>query len=195
MTKNFEGTLMAMNFEELDAETRKHMLSEFEREEASGNPYRGKGLSDTGRAAFSNLMREAIAKGTEETLAAALAKPQFWNPTETYTRKGIEHTRTVNVAQAAERLALTEFNTWYVRGLSKRLTTEGVTQCQVYRAAPPKWEPAECSRHENQICSVKQVYEGHRANYWPEPGNPAAFSIPAGPNCHHTIRRVPIKNS
>jgi len=181
---------MGMKFEELDDETRGHMLSEFEKEEASGKPYRGKGLTDAGRAAFPTLMREAIKTGTEESLAVALAKPDFWNPTETYVRKGVEHSRSVNVTEAAERLALTEFNTWYVRGLSRRLMNEGATQCQIYRAAQPKWEPAECSRHENQICSVKGVYEGHRARYWPEPGNPDTFSIPAGPSCHHTIRRL-----
>jgi hypothetical protein len=95
---------------------------------------------------------------------------------------------------AAERLAVTEFNTWYVRGLAKRLLDEGVTQCQVYRAALPKWEPADCTKHEGQAYPVKDVYDGHRAKYWPEPRNPNAFSIPAGPSCHHTIRR-PLKSN
>jgi len=36
---------MAMNFEELDQNTRAYMLSEFEAEEASSAPYRGRGLS------------------------------------------------------------------------------------------------------------------------------------------------------
>lgn len=33
---------MEMNFEELDETTRRYMLSEFEAEEASNNPYRSK---------------------------------------------------------------------------------------------------------------------------------------------------------
>jgi hypothetical protein len=182
---------MAMNFEELDGETRSYMLKEFEAEEAGQKPYRGRGLSEVGRTSFPDLMREAIRHGTEETLAAALLRPHFWNANETYTRNGIQRIRPLKVQQAAERLGLTEFNTWYVRGLAKRLTDEGVEECQVYRAAPPKWEPAECSKDENQVYSVRQVYDGHRAKYWPEPGNPEAFSIPAGPSCHHTIRRAP----
>jgi hypothetical protein len=182
---------MPMNFEELDKKTRSYMLSEFEAEEASGKAYRGRNLSAAGRTAFLELMREAIRSGNEETLASALADPAYWNPTEPYVRDGVSRIRSVNTNQAAERLAVTEFNTWYVRGLARRLMEDGVKQCQVYRAAEPKWEPGECSRHEGQIYSVEDVYHGHRARYWPEPGNPAAFSIPAEANCHHTIRRSP----
>lgn len=181
---------MPMNFEELDEKTRRCMLLEFEAEEASGKAYRGRNLSAAGRTAFPALMREALKTGNEETLASALANPSQWNPTEVYVRDGVPRTRSVNTNQAAERLAVTEFNTWYVRGLAKRLMDEGVKQCQVYRAAEPKWEPGECSMHEGQIYSVEDIYRGHRARYWPEPGNPAAFSIPAEANCHHTIRRT-----
>lgn len=181
---------MAMNFEELDGTTRRYMLAEFEAEESSGNPYRGKGLSPAGRAAFANLMREALRAGDDQTLIGSLSQASYWNPTETYVRNGLERERRVNVQQAAERLGLTEFNTWYVRGLAKRLMEEGVTRCQAYRAATPKWEPGECSAHEGQIFSVEEIYRGHRARYWPEPGDDTAMSIPFGPGCHHTIRRV-----
>lgn len=166
------------------------MLEEFEAEEAGGNPYRGKGLSSSGTLAFPELMREAIRDGNEETLSASLQVAAYWNPMETYVRNGVQRQRQVNVQQASERLALTEFNTWYVRGFAKRLLDEGVSECQAYRAASPKWEPADCSQHEGQVFPVKVIYSGHRAKYWPEPGNPDAISIPFGPGCHHTIRRI-----
>jgi hypothetical protein len=67
---------------------------------------------------------------------------------------------------------------------------EGVTQCQAYRAGMPKWEPGECSEHEGQIFLVKAIYSGHRARYWPEPGDESVVAIPFQPGCHHTIRRV-----
>jgi hypothetical protein len=108
---------------------------------------------------------------------------------ETYVLKGVTRERQVNVAQATERLCLTEFNTWYVRGFASRLREEGVTHCQAYRAAVPKWEPGECAAHEGQVYSVQEIYEGHRRRYWPEPGDTTAASIPFGPGCHHTIRR------
>ena len=180
---------MAMNFEELDETTRRYMLQELEAELATGNPYFGKNLSVAGRTAFPELMRAAINRGNEETLGAALNRPVLWNAKEKYERNGVLRERRINVRQASERLSLTEFNTWYVRGLAKRLMDEGEEHCQAYRAAPPKWEPAECAEHEDQVFSVQEIFEGHRARYWPVV-NVSAVSIPFGPSCHHTIRRI-----
>ena len=178
-----------MAYEELDQTTRRFMLQEFEAEERQ-RPYRSKGLTESGLQAFPELMRQAISSGDEATLTASLANPGFWHSLETYTRNGKTSERRVNTQQAAERLALTEFNTWYVRGLGRRLESEGVQQAQVYRAAEPKWEVAGCSEHEGRIVTVKEILDGHRARYWPEPGNQAAFSIPYAPGCHHAIRRL-----
>jgi transcriptional regulator of nitric oxide reductase len=183
---------MGMHFEELDEATRAHMLTEFKAEEASGNPYRSRILSAAGRTAFPQMMEDAIRTGSDVTLTAALQNQRLFNPTETYERNGVQRERRINIAQASERLALTEFNTWYVCGLCKRLIVEGVKECQAYRGAQPKREPAECSAHEEQVFLVEAVYRSHRARYWPEPGNPSAISIPFGPGCHHTIRRYGV---
>lgn len=181
---------MEMDFEELDGTTRDWMLRQFEAEEASGNPSRSKALSPAGLDAFPDLMRNAIRTGNEVSLAADLNRPDYWDPTETYVRNGVTRERKRNIAQAAQRLALTEFNTWYVAGLAHRLVDEGETEGQVYRAAEPKFEHASCSTHEGRVYSLADIIAGHRAGYWPEPGDPDRFSIPAGPGCHHTIRRV-----
>ena len=181
---------MAMSFEELDETTRRCMLEEFEAEMAGDNPYYGRNLSPMGREMFPELMSQAIKDGNEETLRVALNRADLWNPTERQVRKGVVRQRRINVRQQSERLALTEFNTWYVRGLARRLLDEGETRCQVYRAAVPKWgEPAACHEHEGEIIPVSAIYEGHRARYWPTE-NRQALSIPFAPNCHHTIRRV-----
>lgn len=183
---------MAINFKELDTVTRRQMLERFEAEESAGNPYRSGVLSAVGLTAFAGLMRQAIAdpNGNEVTLAASLQSGDFWVPTESYVRDGVTRERKVNAKQAAERLARTEFNTWYVAGLAHRLQDEGVSDCRVYRAAAPKWEPAECSIHEGQVYPVADLIANHRISYWPPPGVPGRLSIPAGPGCHHTIQRV-----
>ena len=181
---------MTMVFEELNAATRAMMLQELERELRGATPYLGKGLSAPGRSAFPDLMRAAVQAGDDGTLFAALNRADFWSPTEEYVRDGTTRTRNVNVAQTSERLASSEFNTWYVRGLSRLLKDQGIAKCQAYRAAQPKWEPGECQQHEGQIYDVDLIYMGHRARYWPV-ANPAAFSVPFGPGCHHTIRRYP----
>lgn len=178
-----------MEFEELDEITRKYMLEEFEREEAE-NPYRSKRLSKSGLEVFPNAMRRAIQNGNEETLARELSNHEYWVKSETYIRSGHAHVRRVNPEKSAEFLALTEFNTWYVRGFAKRLIDEGEEYCQVYRADKAMTPRGECLQHDGKMYRVKDVYEGHRARYWPEPGKPLAFSIPVGTNCHHSIRRV-----
>ena len=96
----------------------------------------------------------------------------------------------MNPAQASERLAITEFNTWYVAGLAARLQEEGATHCLVYRAGSPKWQAAGCSVHEGQTYTVAEIIAGHRIGYWPPPGVRGRLSIPAGPGCHHTIERA-----
>lgn len=181
---------MAMNFEDLDDTTRRYMLVEFEAEEAGGNPYRSPNLSANGLAAFPQAMMSAIQQGNEQTLSVVLNDPLLWNETEPWTRLGVPQVpRQINVRQQSERLALTEFNTWYVRGLSRRLLDEGVVECEVLRGEEPKWEPADCAEHEGLRLAVQEVYDGHRARYWPTE-NPEAISVPFGPNCHHTIGGV-----
>lgn len=135
-------------------------------------------------------MENAIIQGNEETLANALSDPNYWISSEIYVKDDRPYTRRINPIKAAEFLAYTEFNTWYVRGFSRRLMEEGVEYCQVYRAAPA-WQPrGECLQHEGRNYRAQEIYNGHRARYWPPPANPSALSIPVGTNCHHSIRRV-----
>lgn len=169
------------------------MLEEFLNEERSGNQYRSVRLSLLGIKVFRSEMEIAIKKGNEETLARALSISSYWKSSEKYQRGGIFRTRRINPMKAAEFLAYTEFNTWYVKGFTRRLLKEGEEYCEVYRAAPA-WAPrGECLLHEGKIYRVQDIYNGHRIKYWPLPGNPSALSIPIGTNCHHTIRRVSKK--
>ena len=179
-------------FEELTEETRCVMLKEFLAEENGGNPYRSKILSREGLLAYPEIMHKALLQGSEETLAVELSRPEYWLPYTTYQRSGKLFKRSVNFEDAARRLAITEFNTWYVCGLASRLLNEGVEECEVYRAEIAQEPRDECLTHEGARYLVQAIYEGHRARYWPPPGNKSALSIPAGPNCHHTIRRVRI---
>lgn len=178
------------NFEELDGITRRWMLEEFRAEENSGNPYRSPRLSALGLKIFPAVMEQAIHEGNEVSLTQSLSQPTYWKPSEPYMKSGLKHQRKINPAKAAEFLARTEFNTWYVKGFARRLIKEKEELCQVYRAAPA-WEPrGECLQHEGKLYKVQAIYGSHRARYWPPPGNPKALSIPVGTNCHHSIRRV-----
>jgi hypothetical protein len=162
-------------------QTRGRMVEEFESEQA-GNPYVPKNLSPAGLAAFPGLVRDAITSGSAETLAISVQREAFWKSHDVLGRQ-------INIRQASERLALGELLGLYTRALAGRLLEEGVETCRVHRAAYPKWEPGECSEHEDEILSTRAVYDGYRAAYWPEPGRPDVLTVPFGPGCHHTIRR------
>lgn len=180
---------MPLYLPDLDPATRKHMLDEFDAEQA-GLPYLSTALSAHGRSIWPTLMREAAAYGDDVTLLSDLLSiPDAFNQQESYQRQGITRTRAVNARQAAERLATSEFNTWYVRGVAARFISEGISHVLIYRAADAKWAVAACTEHEGTIVSVQDVYDGHRATYWPI-ANPSAFSVPFQAGCHHSIRKV-----
>lgn len=178
-----------MIFEELDGTTRKYMLEEFQKEEKSGNPYRSNRMSAEGLANIARHMEDAIENGNENTLAASLSNGIYWNQYETRRRKDTTYQAEIDPIVAAKVLALTEFNTWYVRGLAKRLMEEGQKECEIYRAESADQPRCECSRYEGKKLELQKIYDGHRAKYHPVP-NYGAFSIPSGPSCHHTIRRI-----
>lgn len=124
-----------MNFNELDGSTRGWMLKRFEAEEASGNPYRPEVLTELGLTEWPDIMRQAITDpdGNEVALAAALNRQGYWRATDARGRR-------VNVAQASERLATTEFNTWYVAGLASWEVLAGTALA--YR----RWHPMAADR-------------------------------------------------
>jgi len=179
-----------MEFLELDEKTREYMLKEFEKEEAGGDPYRSEKMTELGLESFPDYMVKAIKDGNEVSLAADLVNPSFWQSYETYKRAGNVHERKINPEYAAKRLALTEFNTWYVRGLAKRLMDEGEKQCEIYRAESAKVPKCECTSWEGSKFDLEKVYNGHRIRYHHKNIDRTAFSIPSGPLCHHSISRL-----
>ena len=92
--------------------------------------------------------------------------------------------------RAAVILARVEFDTWYVRGLCRRLLEEGEEHCQIYRAWDGDGSPDECDLLENKVLPVRPIYHAHRAKYHPH-RRPEALSIPSGTGCKHSVRRLP----
>jgi len=122
------------------------MLEEFEKEQKSGNPYTSSRLSNIGKEVFPSFMKETILNGDEEGLFDKLNNSNYWKSSGT-------------MLFDAKRLAFTEFNTWYVRGLAKKLINESIKECQVYRLTPKimdeqKNECEECNKIENTVISV-----------------------------------------
>jgi hypothetical protein len=146
----------------------------------------GKDLNDEGWAALLNAMPIALAEQTDVWLAAQMKPADYWQP-ERWDKRG----RWVNYnkAQALEILC-GEFNIAYIRGLAKTMQAEDQEMCEVFRAGPAMEKRRECTEWEGQTFPVQQVLDGHRARYWPPPGQHAVWSVPTGVGCHHSICRV-----
>lgn len=185
-----------MVFEELTQAIRVLMVSEFQAEQSSSicAAYRPKVLTLAGENIFCSTMEEHLASGDESSLAIALSPSAYW------VERGIRNTKkgpisyTLSGHQRAKVFAITDFNTWYVRALCKQLMNEGVETCEVYRAQYAYEPRGACLLLEGKLINVKALYEGHRSRYHPAlTSNPSALSVPAGPNCHHSVRRAKFR--
>lgn len=178
-----------MDFTELDEATRAMMLLEFLAEQESGvpGPYRPANLTALGLEEFPRVMELAIRSGNEVSLTQDLARPEFWIPEETDYRGVV---RKFTPEYRGRRAGQTEFNTWYVRGLSRRLLDEGETGCEIYSTVLVPRVCGECSLHEGQRAELRAIHGGHRARYHFPPADRSALSVPFHPFCHHSIRRA-----
>lgn len=150
----------------------------------------GKQLTDAGWDVLERVMPEALMEHTDDWLLEGLSSPGLWLETlSRRTKSGVTQVE-YNKREAAEKLAYGEFNIAYIHGLAQVLTDRGETDCIVYRADDAYIPRGECSGWEDQRFPVADVLAGHRARYFPPPGNQQVWSVPSGPNCHHSIRAV-----
>jgi hypothetical protein len=169
------------NFPEL-ADTREAMLAAFAEEQARTDlpPYRPKGMTPEGIAAFPGHVEHALASGNEMTLKNDLDFAPYWYASQAGADPG----------RFAKPIASSEFNTWYVLGLAQRLLDEGQEECRVVAAEMNDVRCEDCSNFDNKVVAVKEVVEGHRVHYHHSSPDRAALSVPAHLGCHHSIRRL-----
>ena len=152
----------------------------------------GKQLTDEGWGAYANAMPAALTNETDGWLKAQMSDPSFWMAKFPRRKpKGGVTMVNYNKLDALERLCFGEFNIAYIRGVATALRDRGETECVVYRADSAYLPRGECSEWEGQRFPVQMVLDGHRARYWPpDLADPSVFSVPTGPNCHHSIKAV-----
>ena len=179
------------DFTELDATTRTFMLRQFRQEQGDTliGPYRPRGYVGTDDL-FIEIMETAIEEGDEDSLTLHLQDPLLWEEEGIRIVRGRAQRYRDPFDVQARRFAITEYNTWYVRGLTARLLDEGVEECEVYRADHAYHPRTTCRQLEGLRLRTQDVYEGHRRGYHHASPDRHALSIPLGPNCHHSIRRA-----
>jgi hypothetical protein len=172
-----------MHLINLDATTRRHMVSEINRDIAARALYLSPRLSWSGQRDYPRLLLDAAETGDDASLAAQLRGGGRLNAIETATRNGKTFSKRVPV-NAPETLAEGEFNRFYVRGLCLRAMEEGAEEVIVYRAkAVTSPRPTSEAKIGSGV-SAARLLEDLRVNRDIEP----ALGIPAGAGSGLSIR-------
>ena len=175
---------MGLRYENLIPETRAYMLEEIELDAKQDRLYRSSYLSQSGQGDWQEILTEAAAKGTDNSLALSLKErgrlnhvAQRRKPNGGYTTVRVPYT-------AHETLAEGEFNRYYVRGLCRFAIETEIERLEVYRAKQVT-EPRPESWHKiGLLMDPSAILIDVRAS----PGVETALGMPPGPNSGLTLR-------
>jgi hypothetical protein len=176
---------MALYFENLDDRTRQLMLDEMEYDIANNQLHISPFLSGQGQRDYANLLREAIQGGNDETLAQNLRDHRRIlrtlprrNPTGGYSIAA-------TAENAAQVLAESEFNRYYIRALARRAIEDGIQQLVVYRAKPVQNPRPESEARVETVLSPQELLDDLRSHLGDER---PTLGVPSGPNSGLSVR-------
>src|SRR5919109_3382002 len=127
---------MALYFENLDDRTRQLMLDEMEYDIEHHQLHISPFLSRPGQRDYETLLREALQNGNDETLAQSLREHRRILRTLPRRNPSGGYSIAATAENAAQVLAESEFNRYYIRALARRAIEEGIDELVVYRAKP-----------------------------------------------------------
>lgn len=176
---------MALFLENLDARTRQLMLDELEYDITHSQLHISPFLSGQGQQDYSHLIREAIQTGTDETLAESLKLHRRIARTMHRRQPKGGYSIAATPENAAQLLAESEFNRYYIRGLARRAIEEGIPELVIYRAKPVQNPRPESEARVETTISPQDLLDDLRAH----PGDePPALGVPSGPNSGLSVR-------
>lgn len=177
---------MALYLENLDDRTRQLMLEEMEYDIAHNQLHISPFLSGQGQRDYTNLLREALESGNDEILAQKLREHRrILRTLPRRNPKGGGYSISATPENAAQVLAESEFNRYYIRALARRAIEDGIQELVIYRAkAVANPRPDSEARVETTL-SPQQLLDDLRAH----PGDePPTLGVPAGPNSGLSVR-------
>ncbi|KZD24146.1 hypothetical protein [Tardiphaga robiniae] len=180
---------MGLNFEDLDSITRKFMLEEIRADTQADKVYRSSYLTQSGQGNWPDLILVAAQTGNDDTLASS-ANGQFNSTTQRKKPKGFGYYTAAVPVNAAQMLAESEFNRYFVRGLCLRAMDEGIPRLEVYRAKQVSQPRPESESKIGLLVDPQTVLIDVRASQ--SNGVETALGIPPGPGSGITIR-IPKK--
>src|SRR4026207_1599644 len=125
---------MALYFENLDDRTRQLMLAEMDYDIDHNELHISPFLSGQGQRDYTNLLREALQSGNDETLAQNLRAHRRLIKTLPRRKPKGGYAIAATPENAAEVLSESEFNRYYIRALARRAIEDGIPELVVYRA-------------------------------------------------------------
>src|SRR5512141_1165119 len=177
---------MALYLENLDERTRQLMLAEVEYDVAHNQLHISPFLSGQGQRDYVNLLREAVQRGNDETLAQVLREHRrILRTLPRRNPKSGGYSITATPENAAQVLAESEFNRYYIRALARRAIEDGISELVIYRAKPVGTPRPESEARIETTLSPAELLEDLRAH----PGDePPTLGVPSGPNSGLSVR-------
>jgi len=170
---------MALQYENLDSDTRGHMLIEVVEDVVNGDFYESPRLTEEGLRQWPELLRDAVEFHTDDWLAAQLNQLGLLRAKEPSGRGGwkkVPH-------NAAQTLAEGEFNRYYARGLCLRAIRDK-QQVQVYRGKAVSNPRSRSLALLGMVLDPEALVTDLRQSKGVEP----ALGLPPGPNSGLTIK-------
>jgi hypothetical protein len=175
---------MGLLHENLDERTRQLMLEEVDYDIAHNQLHISPVLSGQGQRDYPNLLREAIQSGSDDTLAQNLGKQRRLvrslnrrKPQGGYTIAAVPET-------AAETLAESEFNRFYIRAVARRALEDGIPQLVIYRAKRARQPRPQSEAMVETTVAPEPLLQDLREH----PGGPGELGLPPGPNSGISVR-------
>jgi hypothetical protein len=175
---------MALYYVNLDDRTRKLMLEEMEYDLAHNRLHISPFLSGQGQHDYANLLREAIQHGTDETLAQDLRAHRRITRTLPRRRPKGGYAIAAAPTNAADLLAESEFNRFYIRALARRAIEDGIPDLVIYRAKPVQSPRPESEALIESTLSPQELLDDLRSH----PDEPPKLGVPSGPNSGLSVR-------
>jgi hypothetical protein len=175
---------MGLLYENLDERTRQLMLEELEQDIRANRLHISPVLSGQGQRDYPNLLREAIQSGTDDTLAQNLLRQRRLARTQDRRKPQGGYTIASVPEAAAETLAQSEFNRYYIRAVSRRALEAGLAEVVVYRARPSRQPRPESEALVETTLPAEALLADLRAH----PGEGGALGMPPGPNSGLSVR-------
>ncbi len=175
---------MALFLVNLDERTRALMLAELERDLANNALHISPLLSGQGVHDYPQLLRQAMASEDESWLADQLNERRRIDRTQVRRQQQGGYGLVTTPRNAADMIAESEFNRYYIRALCLRALEDGVEALIVYRARPSQNPRARSEELVETTVDPAALLEDLREHV----GEPPAMGIPGGPNSGISVR-------